>query len=152
MNRREFKVEKSFTISVGDLIFQIKNNGLFILKENIGVLHTPITVDEMITLSEFCTKATDILQPIPGNKLIYVNNSGPQTVSIFVNERNNYSLLINSQLQFMTESEEIYHEALVGPAVCSLNFNPKNFLILGGGDGLVAKQIFKENPNIASRF
>ena len=146
MNRREFKVERSYTISIGDLIFQIRNNGLFVAKDNEKTLYTPVTVEEMTTLSEFCIKAIDILQPIPGSKLLYTNNSGPQSISIFVDEKNDYSLLINDQLQFTTESEEIYHEALVGPAVCSLHYSPKKFLILGGGDGLVAKQIFKENP------
>jgi len=146
MNRREFKVERSYTISIGDLIFQIRNNGLFVAKDNEKTLYTPVTVEEMTTLSEFCIKAIDILQPIPGSKLLYINNSGPQSISIFVDEKNDYSLLINDQLQFTTESEEIYHEALVGPAVCSLHYSPQKFLILGGGDGLVAKQIFKENP------
>lgn len=146
MNRREFKVERSYTISIGDLIFEIRTNGLFITHPQIGTLHSYITSDEMVTLSQFCQKATDILQPIPGNTLVYINESGPQTITIYLNEKNNYSLLINSQLQFMTESEEIYHEALVGPAVCSLKETPEKFLILGGGDGLVAKQIFKENP------
>ena len=54
-------------------------------------------------------------------------------------------LVINSQIQFTTKSEEIYHEALVHPAFGSVP-NPKTCLILGGGDGLAAKQIFRHYP------
>jgi len=140
------RIERSFTMSIGELIFQVHSDRLLIVDHKGGVLETPITSDEMQTLSEFCDKSKDILQPIPGNTIVYINDSGPQKITLMRDERGNYLLLLNQQLQFTSQSEEIYHEALVGPAVCSLSKAPKTFLILGGGDGLVAKQIFKENP------
>lgn len=140
------KIERSFTMSIGELIFQVHSDKLLIVDHNGGILQTPITSDEMQTLSEFCEKSKDILQPIPGNTIVYINDSGPQKITLMKDEKDNYLLLLNQQLQFTSQSEEIYHEALVGPVVCSVDSPPKNFLILGGGDGLVAKQVFKENP------
>lgn len=144
---RNTKLDRSFTISVGDLIFQITNNTLFIADLKGSVMSTPITTDEVDTLISFCEKTKEVLQPIPGNVIVYINDSGPQKITIMKDERGEYLLLLNQQLQFTTQSEEIYHEALVGPAVCSVEASPKKFLVLGGGDGLVAKQIFKENPS-----
>jgi spermidine synthase len=141
------KVERSFTISIGDLIFQVKNNLLLVCDENGNLLKTPIYLEELQTLLEFCERSKHILSPIPGYVITYVNDSGPQKLTLLKDEKNNYTLLINQQMQFTTQSEEIYHEALVGPAVCSLDHFPKKFLILGGGDGLVAKQVYKENPS-----
>jgi spermidine synthase len=70
---------------------------------------------------------------------------GPQKISL-VKKGSDYMLIINSQIQFTTKSEEIYHEALVHPAFGSVT-NPKTCLILGGGDGLAAKQIFRHYPD-----
>lgn len=143
---RNTRIERSFTISIGELIFQVTNNHLFIADPKGVLISTPITSDEMDTLISFCEKTKDMLQPIPGNTIVYINDSGPQKITIMKDARGEYLLLLNQQLQFTTQSEEIYHEALVGPAVCSVEKSPKKFLILGGGDGLVAKQVFKENP------
>ncbi len=140
------RIDRSFTMSSGNLIFQITNNILTVFDKNGNRMSTPTSSDEMQSLSEFCIKSKDILCPFPGNEIVYTNDSGYQNLILFKDERNNYTLVINDQVQFITHSEEIYHEALVGPAVCSLDRIPKKFLILGGGDGLVAKQIYKENP------
>jgi spermidine synthase len=146
MHKRKYRVEKGFTISVGELIFNVRNNKLTVIHPEVGHIQTPIAKEELVTLSEFATKATDIVDPVPGSKLVYQNEEGPQKIYLFIDERGHYLLLINNQVQFTTDSEIVYHEALVGPAVCSLESPPKKFLILGGGDGLASKQIIKENP------
>lgn len=53
-----------------------------------------------------------------------------------------YWLYINGQEQFSTYDEERYHEPLVHPAM-ELASSHSNILILGGGDGLAAREIFK---------
>lgn len=56
------------------------------------------------------------------------------------------ALTIDGDLQFDSSDEHIYHEGLVLPALgIALNrtSEPLNVLIIGGGDGLSAKQIFK---------
>ena len=51
-------------------------------------------------------------------------------------------LYINGNLQFSSRDEARYHEALVIPAM-QMAVAHKNILILGGGDGLAAREIFK---------
>ncbi len=58
------------------------------------------------------------------------------------------ALTIDGDLQFDSKDEHIYHEGLVMPALgIALNrtADPLNVLIIGGGDGLSAKQIFKSD-------
>jgi len=51
-------------------------------------------------------------------------------------------LFLNNNLQFSTRDEYRYHEALVHPGLASLA-NPRHVLILGGGDGLAAREVLK---------
>lgn len=51
-------------------------------------------------------------------------------------------LFLNNNLQFSTRDEYRYHEALVHPGLAVIP-NPKHVLILGGGDGLAAREILK---------
>lgn len=51
-------------------------------------------------------------------------------------------LYINGNLQFSSRDEYRYHEALVHPALCSLE-RPAKVLILGGGDGLAAREVLR---------
>ena len=56
-----------------------------------------------------------------------------------------YSLFINGRTQFSSIDEAIYHEMLVHPAM-SASANQKNILIVGGGDGLAAREVLKWQP------
>ena len=51
-------------------------------------------------------------------------------------------LFLNNNLQFSTRDEYRYHEALIHPALAAIP-HPKRVLILGGGDGLAAREILK---------
>src|SRR5690606_32215013 len=46
-----------------------------------------------------------------------------------------FKLFLSGNLQFSSSDEYRYHEALVHPAMASVD-NPKRVLVLGGGDGL----------------
>jgi len=56
-----------------------------------------------------------------------------------------YSLFINGRTQFSSIDEAIYHEMLVHPAMAA-SANHNNILIVGGGDGLAAREVLKWNP------
>jgi spermidine synthase len=56
--------------------------------------------------------------------------------------RDDVRLFIDGHLQFSTVDEHRYHEALVHPAVCALP-RAKRALILGGGDGMTARELLK---------
>jgi spermidine synthase len=57
-------------------------------------------------------------------------------------------LFLNNNLQFSTRDEYRYHEALIHPGLASIP-SPENVLILGGGDGLAAREILKY-PSVKS--
>ncbi|WP_417761465.1 polyamine aminopropyltransferase [Shewanella sp.] len=56
-----------------------------------------------------------------------------------------YSLYLNGRLQFSSIDEHIYHAYLVHPTMAA-SARHDNILVIGGGDGLALKQIFKWQP------
>lgn len=75
------------------------------------------------------------------DQVVYATSSPYQRIVITKNKRE-LRLFLNGNLQFSTADEYRYHEALVHPALSSLT-NPKNVLVLGGGDGLAVREILK---------
>ena len=62
------------------------------------------------------------------------------------------ALLIRGDLQFDSKDEYIYHEGLALPSLAIASkriITPLRALVIGGGDGLVARELFK-SPRIAS--
>jgi spermidine synthase len=76
----------------------------------------------------------------PGN-VIY-SESTPYQRLVLTRERNDLRLFLNGNLQFSSRDEYRYHEALVHPGLASVR-DPKRVLILGGGDGLAAREILR---------
>jgi len=84
------------------------------------------------------------------DKVVYANNTRFQ--NIVVTERivggagePILSLYINGRLQFSSADEAIYHAMLVSPAMLASARNDK-VLIIGGGDGLAARDILRYQP------
>lgn len=76
-----------------------------------------------------------------GEPVIYAASSKFQR--IVVTRRNeDIRLYLNGNLQFSSRDEYRYHEALVHPALGRVA-NPRTVLILGGGDGLAAREVLK---------
>jgi spermidine synthase len=137
------RIARSFIIQVADLVFHIEPNTLTV-SDGVSAVSTEVSRDEIEILSAFADQAKSVVSPLANSEVIYSTIDGPQKISL-VKKGSDYMLIINSQIQFTTKSEEIYHEALVHPAFGSIT-NPKTCLILGGGDGLAAKQIFRHYP------
>lgn len=76
---------------------------------------------------------------IYGNQIIYSKNTKYQKLFV-TRHKGDIRLYINGNLQFSTKDEHRYHEALVHP-ILEAHPNPKNVLILGGGDGLAAREV-----------
>lgn len=72
--------------------------------------------------------------------IIYSKSSPYQRIVITGGKR--IKLFLNGNLQFNSQDEYRYHEALVHPALASLP-DAKNILILGGGDGMAAREILR---------
>lgn len=76
-------------------------------------------------------------------KNVYEGKSKFQDIVIRKDETNGqFGLYLDGDLQFFSHDEYRYHEALIHPAM-SEHKNPREVLILGGGDGLALREILK---------
>lgn len=73
--------------------------------------------------------------------IIYARTTPYQRV-VVTREGDSLQLFLNGNLQFNSRDEYRYHEALVHPGLQSLK-EPKDVLVLGGGDGLAVREILK---------
>lgn len=76
------------------------------------------------------------------DRIIFSRTTRYQHIVLTQSRSNEISCYINGSLQFNSADEHIYHENLVHPAF-TLVTNPQRVLILGGGDGLAAREILK---------
>lgn len=79
-------------------------------------------------------------QTYPG-KVVYAASSPYQRI-VLSRGRDHFRLYLNGNLQFDSRDEYRYHEALVHPGLAAVQ-QPKNVLVLGGGDGLAVREILK---------
>lgn len=77
-----------------------------------------------------------------GAPITYAEQSPYQRVVLTQTERTT-RLFLNGNLQFSSDDEHRYHEVLVHPAVAALGRDPRRVLILGGGDGLALRELFR---------
>jgi len=82
-----------------------------------------------------------------GDPIIYADATPYQRI-VITKRANDLRLFLNGNLQFSSRDEYRYHEALVHP-VLSRVANPRNVLVLGGGDGLAVRELLKY-PNLES--
>ncbi|MBB5019943.1 spermidine synthase [Chitinivorax tropicus] len=80
-----------------------------------------------------------------GDEVIHAETSPYQRL-VVTKWKDDLRLYINGNLQFSSRDEHRYHEALVHPVLESLPA-AKKVLILGGGDGLAAREVLRY-PNI----
>lgn len=76
-----------------------------------------------------------------GENIIYTHTTAYQRI-VLTHNKNDYRLYLNNNLQFSSQDEYRYHEALVHPAM-SIAKKAENILVLGGGDGLAVREILK---------
>ncbi len=76
-----------------------------------------------------------------GENVIYSTSSAYQRIVITRKDKD-LRLYLNNNLQFSSLDEYRYHEALVHP-IMQMGKKPSQILILGGGDGMAAREILK---------
>jgi spermidine synthase len=92
----------------------------------------------------YSNKLTDFAEALTyPDKIVYSKSSPYQRIVLTKNE-SDWRLFLNGNLQFSSADEYRYHEALIHPGLAQLT-NPKNVLVLGGGDGLAVREILKYN-------
>ncbi|TKD52896.1 polyamine aminopropyltransferase [Sphingomonas baiyangensis] len=77
--------------------------------------------------------------------VIYAKSSRYQRI-VLTRRGDDLRLYLNGNLQFSSRDEYRYHEALVHPALGRVG-DPRRVLILGGGDGLAAREVFR-HPSV----
>jgi spermidine synthase len=81
------------------------------------------------------------------DRVIFATSSPYQRIVLTRNKRE-LRLFLNGNLQFSTLDEYRYHEALVHPALSSVQ-QLKHVLVLGGGDGLAVREVLRY-PSVES--
>ncbi len=81
------------------------------------------------------------------DKIIYLEQTPYQRI-VMTEWKNDYWLFLNGSTQFSTYDEERYHEALVHPALL-LSASKSRVLMLGGGDGMALREVWK-HPDVQS--
>jgi len=75
------------------------------------------------------------------NEIVYAKSTPYQRI-VVTRGRRDFQLFLNGSLQFSSDDEYRYHEALVHPAMATASV-PKRVLVLGGGDGLAVREILR---------
>ncbi|MCR5889340.1 hypothetical protein LRS06_16515 [Hymenobacter sp. J193] len=75
------------------------------------------------------------------DQVIYSKSTLYQRIVLTKNQRE-LRLFLNGNLQFSSQDEYRYHEALVHPAMQALP-QARRVLVLGGGDGLAVRELLK---------
>lgn len=96
----------------------------------------------MVIGSLFSTDLTRILeQQLYSATVVYTEQTAYQRIVITA-RGDDYRLFINGNIQFSTLDEYRYHEMLVHP-VMNASRSHERVLVLGGGDGFVARELLK---------
>jgi spermidine synthase len=103
-----------------------------------AVLVTLILLVALVRADKLTTLAEDELY---ADDIVFSTTSPYQRILVTKNAAG-FQLFLNGNLQFSSADEYRYHEALVHPAMSSLNA-PRRVLILGGGDGLALREVLK---------
>lgn len=94
----------------------------------------------------FANKIQDFSEELSYNDRVIFSKSTPYQRIVITRRRNDIRLYLNNNLQFSSKDEYRYHESLVHPLMSALE-NKDTIVILGGGDGLAAREVFKY-PNV----
>ena len=103
-----------------------------------------ITLLALIALTVFGTQLTRFAEHhLYFDEVIYEKQTPYQRIIVTQSLRNqNHRLYIDGHIQFSERDEYRYHEALVHP-VMSIAGKRDHVLILGGGDGMAAREVLK---------
>ena len=96
----------------------------------------------MFRYSQYANKSDGVFRDI--KRFIKEVKTPYQECVFFESEVNGVCIAINGDIQSCEADEFIYHEALVHIAML-YHKNPKNVLIMGGGEGATAREVLKHS-------
>src|SRR5690606_3835066 len=80
-------------------------------------------------------------QALYADPIIYAKQTAYQRI-VLTQGRRSIQLFLNGNLQFSSSDEYRYHEALVHPPFAAAPLH-RRVLVLGGGDGLALREVFR---------
>lgn len=90
----------------------------------------------------FSDRLTSFSESLTYSDTIVYAKSSPYQRIVITRNKKDWRLYLNGNLQFSSLDEYRYHEALIHPGLCRIK-DPSRVLILGGGDGLAAREVLK---------
>src|SRR5262249_11420628 len=141
------------------LVFGLLNAGVglwatWILRPLLGGGGTGLRVRGAIVLALLAAAIgkADVLTSLAedslfADEIVYAKTTPYQRI-VVTRGRAGFQLFLNGNLQFSSADEYRYHESLVHPAMAAAGGAPRRVLVLGGGDGLALRGIFKY-PSVA---
>ncbi|QDV06719.1 Spermidine synthase [Planctomycetes bacterium Poly30] len=98
-----------------------------------------------VLFSQATTLTSIAEHTIYAGEIVHARTSPYQRV-VVTRANKSYQLFLSGALQFNSEDEYRYHEALVHPAMAT-SPDPRRVLILGGGDGLACREVLR-HPSV----
>jgi spermidine synthase len=87
-------------------------------------------------------RLTDLAEESLYADTVVLARSTPYQRIVITRSAEHFQLFLNNNLQFSSADEYRYHEALVHPAL-QVAKQPRRVLVLGGGDGLAAREVLR---------
>jgi spermidine synthase len=139
--KKNFKAQNQSAIEMHRGSLNLLNRTEFTFSEN---TQTPVSPQQSYTKSMWFTdKDKDQAVSLRYTKnTLYDQRSEFQRVRIFETAAHGKMLAINNMVMATEKDEAHYHEMIVHPALLA-HPNPKNILIIGGGDGGTAREVLK---------
>ncbi len=101
-----------------------------------------IVIAFLVVAFIFATKIQDFAEEFSYHDKVIFTKSTPYQRIVLTKHKNDVRLFLNNNLQFSSLDEYRYHESLVHPLMTSLA-QKDTIVILGGGDGLAAREVLK---------
>ncbi len=126
---------------------------LYAIKENIPALqlHRASAITALIFLMFGFIYSESIISMAEASsyqgQVIFAKSTPYQRI-VITKQEEDLRLFLNANLQFSSVDEYRYHESLVHPAMAGLT-HPKHVLIIGGGDGLALREVWRY-PSVES--
>lgn len=120
------------------VLFMLPQKGRF-LAEKVAAIATAILLASGFVVAERLQRFAEVAGY--GEPVIYAQSTPFQRI-VLTRQGDDIRLFLNGNLQFSSRDEYRYHEALVHPAMGRVAA-ARNVLILGGGDGLAAREVLR---------
>ncbi len=85
----------------------------------------------------------DLVQSVHHNRGFHIFDLFSRKLASQPNFPPRYLLFLNGEVQFFADFEEVYHEFFTHVPIAAFDTIPKKVLILGGGDGLLLRELLK---------